>query len=109
MNKKQIVPEFNISNNLGNDTFVGIKGENNKILIFLPECFVVSNNDDTNKKIKDTWTLLKCVKLSKLIRNDDSSNVTNVDNNNDAPIDSYIWLINDYKKMALLIMLKKLM
>ncbi len=75
------------------DYFVGIKIKNNKIEFHYPENYVLS--DEENRR-KDVLSILRTLSLSGKLSN--NPNELNNKNNDkfDFPLNSYLWLINDY-------------
>lgn len=88
-----IKPKFINSTNTNGDNFVGIRGVNNSINVYLPECFSIDIEDFTN----DVFLLLRCIKLSKIVSANDELANSKEKNGSNTPILSYIWLINDYR------------
>lgn len=75
------------------DYFVGIKIKNNKIEFHYPENYVLS---DENNRRKDVLAILRTLSLSgKLANNPNEVNNKNTEKF-DFPLNSYLWLINDY-------------
>lgn len=75
------------------DYFVGIKIKNNKIEFHYPENYVLSNEENRRK---DVLSILRTLSLSgKLSNNPNELNNRNNDKF-DFPLNSYLWLINDY-------------
>lgn len=96
--KNRLKPEFINTNNTDGNKFVGIKGEDNKIKIFLPECFEVEENNYEN----DILLLLKCIKLSKILNSSENNKNSDEIKGSEFPITSYLWIIEDYKKNGIL-------
>lgn len=77
------------------NSFVGIKIKDNQIEFHYPETYVLSNNDDELRK--DILAILRSVALAKTLTSDDSTyNVEHVNNIYVFPLNSYLWIINDY-------------
>ena len=86
-------PDFRKVTNKNNDNFVGIRGENNKIVVYYPESFELQD------EIKDTFKILDCIKLTKIYNKNDqlgNSGLISEEDNNRVPIMSYFWIIKDY-------------
>lgn len=76
------------------NSFVGIKIKDNQIEFHYPETYVLSTNDDELRK--DILAILRTVALAKTLTNDDSTYNSQHTNNYVFPLNSYLWMINDY-------------
>lgn len=74
--------------------FVGIRINENKIEFHYPETFNLSENDDELRK--DILSILRTISLAKTTTSDSSTYNTKFKNDNVFPINSYLWIINDY-------------
>lgn len=74
--------------------FVGIKIDDDSLKIYVPEVFRLS--EDEKIKNKELLLFLKSISLAQTIRQEHIKSTDNVDAGNMWPIDSYLWLINDY-------------
>lgn len=105
MKKNNIVePEYIKTTNTDGDKFIGIKGEKNRISVYLPECLDVSKDVGTlDERIEDVQSLIKCIKLSKVINADGDANNNNENKGTSIPIASYMYLIDDYRKNGIIV------
>ena len=74
--------------------FVGIKIEEGSLKIFIPKVLRLSENEKI--KNKELLLFLKSILLAKTIKNEKIQITDNDEVGEMWPIDSYIWLINDY-------------
>lgn len=103
-NNNIVEPEYIKTTNIDGDKFIGIKGEKNKIFIYLPECLNISKDVGTlDERIEDVQSLIKCIKLSKVINADGDANNNNENKGTSMPIASYMWLIDDYRKNGIIV------
>ena len=101
---KVIKPEYINADNSEGNRFIGIKGEKNAIKVYLPECFSIDENKSSlDEQIDDVNSIIKCIKLSKVINADGDANNNNEKKGTSMPIVSYMWIIEDYKKNGVLV------
>lgn len=101
---KVIQPKYINADNSDGNKFIGIRGEKNTINVYLPECFSIDENKSSlDEQIDDVNSIIKCIKLSKVINADGDANNNNEKKGTSMPIVSYMWIIEDYKKNGLLV------
>lgn len=76
--------------------FVGIKIANNKIEFHYPETYDLSEIDNVNELRKDILSILGTISLAKTRTNTLSTYNTQYTSDETFPIESYLWIINDY-------------
>lgn len=101
---RAIQPKYINADNSDGNKFIGIRGEKNTINVYLPECFSIDENKSSlDEQIDDVNSIIKCIKLSKIINADGDANNSNEKKGTSVPIVSYMWIIEDYKKNGLLV------
>lgn len=88
----QLIPSDGTKDN----SFVGIKINNNQIEFHFPKTYVLS--DDDNEKRKNILNILRTISLAKKTTNSLSSYNSKTNNGNEFPLGSYLWIISDYLK-----------
>lgn len=87
------------SNDDNNDNFVGLKFIKNEIKVYFPIGYrIPKSNEECRKAI---LSMLKTIDISSNILNEGNIDSFCRDDNNALPINSYIWIINDYLKNGL--------
>lgn len=79
---------------LGEDKFVGIKIDNNRIEFHYPETFNLASEDKDLRK--DIISILRSIELAKSLTRDKSSCNTKRNNEYVFPLKAFLWIINDY-------------
>lgn len=79
---------------LGEDKFVGIKIDNNRIEFHYPETFNLASEDKDLRK--DIISILRSIELAKSLTRDKSSCNTKRKNEYVFPLKAFLWIINDY-------------
>ena len=79
---------------LGENKFVGIKINNNRIEFHYPETFSLSSDDKELRK--DIISVLRSIELAKTLTRDKSSYNNKRTNDYVFPLKAFLWIINDY-------------
>lgn len=79
-----------------NNQFVGIKIINNKIEFHYPESYDLVSIDDTRQFRQDILSILRTISLAKTQSSSFSTLNSAYDKKNVFPLESYLWMINDY-------------
>ena len=79
-----------------NNQFVGIKITNNKVEFHYPESYDLVSVDDTRKFRQDILSVLRTISLAKTQSSSFSTLNSAYDKKNVFPLESYLWMINDY-------------
>ena len=78
------------------DSFIGLKIHDNKILFCYPESYHISDQEDVINLRKDIIAILKTISISKSKSNDKENLSSSKSMENHFALMSYIWIINDY-------------
>ena len=83
-----------VSSNSFNDDYVGIKFLEDGIKVYFPLGYEIpSNNSDCRKSI---IKLLKTISIEKKLNKSDSKYSLTKGKDREIPINSFLWIINDY-------------
>ena len=70
----------------------------------MPKCLDVSKDVGTlDERIEDVQSLIKCIRLSKVINADGDANNNNENKGTSMPIAFYMYLIDDYRKNGIIV------
>lgn len=83
-----------VSSNSTNDKFIGIKFLDNDVRVYFPLGYEIpSDNSECRKSI---IKLLKTISIEKILNKSESKKSLNNGRNKEIPINSFLWIINDY-------------
>ena len=77
-----------------NDSFIGLKFEDNQVKVFYPESLNLC--EDENLKRMQILALLRSISLAKTLGGDSSGTIVNENVGESYVLEAYIWLLNDY-------------
>ena len=92
MNLKDV--KFYPATNQGGDGFVGIKIVNNEIEFHYPITFELSKTEDGLRR--DIISVIKTIRLAKSFTKEKSSHYRKYKKEYVFPLNSFLWIINDY-------------
>lgn len=88
-----------VSSNYSNDNYVGIKFLDDDIKVYFPMGYEIpSDNSECRKSI---ISLLKTISIERILNKSDSKYSLNNGKDKEIPINSFLWIIDDYLKNGL--------
>ena len=83
-----------VSSNYSNDNYVGIKFSDDGVRVYFPMGYEIpSDNSECRRSIIE---LLKTISIERIINKGDSKYSLNNGKDREVPINSFLWIINDY-------------
>ena len=100
MNSKNKIKSFcRNATNYQNENFVGMKFIDNDVQIYFPIGYDIP--DDDNECIISIINLLKTISISNVLTDSNKEYTNDSGTNEELPINSFLWIINDYLKNGL--------